>query len=208
MIAAAKPRGNVGQQGQALALSSRAPLSPSYDLATGRTAVLPPCQLEAAAAAASPTLPVAVAEPQPLPLPGTGAIPTSPNSLRIMLQLLGGPTVQSPERRAPAVCNLASRFKHVEGRRRKDQTESWRARLRRNGTLLCLGKGFATEMEAVICVQQFLLAELEQVNRELQYTHHLPHTHTSAASVSISTDPCTQEEALDKPARTNGDVQP
>ena len=73
---------------------------------------------------------------------------------------------------------------------------------------LCLGKGFATELEAVICVQQFLLAELEQVNRELQYTHHLPHTHTSATSASTSTDPCAQEEALDEPARTDGDVQP
>ena len=152
VIAAAGLRGEVGHLEQALAISSRAPSSPSFDHETGRTAISPASYQVEAAAGVSAILPVAVAEPQPLPLPGAGATPASPNSLYIMLQLLGGPTVQSPERRTPAVCNLISRFKNVEGRRRKNNKETWRARLRRNGVLMTLGKGFATELEAVVCV--------------------------------------------------------
>ena len=67
------------------------------------------------------TLPVAVAEPRRLPLTGAGTSPPSPNALRMMPQLLGGPTVNLPEKRTPAVCNLVSRFKSVDGRRVKNE---------------------------------------------------------------------------------------
>ena len=71
------------------------------------------------------------------------------------------------------------------------------ARLRRDGVLLTVGKGFGTELEAVICVQHFLLAELGKVNRELQYVHHLPRINTTATT---STDTCVKEETHDEPA--------
>jgi hypothetical protein len=32
---------------------------------------------------------------------------------------------------------------------------------------MTLGKGFATELEAFVCIQQYLLTAFEQVNREL-----------------------------------------
>jgi hypothetical protein len=75
-----------------------------------------------------------------------------------MLRLLGGPTVQPPSKRAPIICNLVSRFPSVDGRRGIKGKEVWRARLRRNVIILTIGKGFESELEAVICVQKCLLA--------------------------------------------------
>jgi hypothetical protein len=52
------------------------------------------------------------------------------------------------------------------------------------------------ELNAVICVQQYLLAELEKVNSALQFPL-APYSNNTAHSVS---DPCTKEETHDEHA--------
>jgi len=113
-----------------------------------------------------------------------------------MLQLLGGPTVQPPSKRAPTVCNLISRFPSVDGRRGIKGKEVWRARLRRNGILNTIGKGFESELEAVICVQKYLLVELKQVYSAIQ-SPLVPYTNLTAPS---ATDPSAKAKAHDNQA--------
>ena len=135
VIAAASPRGPCRTAGAGPGAEQQGPTLTQLRSSTGRTAVLPPPSLRQQSSSQPYFASCSGRAAASAPAWHWGHPRHLPNSLRIMLQLLGGPTVQPPERRAPAVCNLTSRFKHVEGRRRKDQTESWRARLRRNGSL-------------------------------------------------------------------------
>ena len=80
----------------------------------------------------------------------------------------------------------------MDGRRGIKGKEVWRARLRRNGILFTLGKGFETELEAVICVQQYLLAELEQVNSALQF----PLAHISNHTAPLPQTPAPKRKRM------------
>ena len=170
------------------------PPSPQYDPATGTTVVLPPSPQYDPTTGTTAALPMAAIEPVPLHMPPS-TLP-SPSSTNIMLQLLGGPTVQPPSKRAPTVCNLISRFPSVDGRRGIKGKEVWRARLRRNGILNTIGKGFESELEAVICVQKYLLVELEQVYSAIQ-SPLVPYTNLTAPS---ATDPSAKAKAHDNQA--------